>query len=179
MKKLNVSDVVFLAMMAAIFLLACTPFVPFMMNITKLGAQAALTALFYGVFGSIGLYKTKKPGSLVLFGLMTGLFLLFMQPVMFANQVVGAIVAEALSILIFRTYANPKAIATAAGTYALFTIPTTAVMNYFAKGRMVVEQIGDPISFAAIVILTLVLGLLGVKIGEKIVGELRKAGKIE
>lgn len=178
MQKFSVRDIVFLAMMAALFLLGCAPFVPFIMNVTKLGVQAAVTAIIYGVICTIGLRKVPKPGALTIIGLFSGMVLLFMQPVMFVNQVVGGIVAEIIALALFRTYTDRRAVATAAGIYALCTLPTTAVVNWFAKGRTLMTQVGEPLSFVLVVVLSVVLGFVGVWIGQKIADDLQKAGKL-
>lgn len=171
-------EVVLLAILAAVLLLTSAPVAPIVMTVTKLGVQAAAMALMFSAVSAIALRAVPKPGALLIVGLFSGLVLLFMAAVMLFNQVIAAFLAEAVSLLIFRSYRNKKALLTAAGLYPFFTIPTTGLFNFFAKGLSFKEQIGNVPSFLLVLIAALGLGFLGSFIGQKIADALERAGKI-
>lgn len=174
----TLKDVVFLAVITAVTLLACGPLAPLVMTVTKLGAQALAMALPFALFTSIGLRKVKKSGSLVIIGIFSGLVLLLMAPVMFFNQLIASILAEGLALILFQSYEDRRAVLLSAGLFSFFTLPTTAVVNILAKGRTISEQIGHPLIFVLLVLGAVALGLLGAVIGNKISDELAKAGKL-
>ncbi|MGB4610021.1 MAG: MptD family putative ECF transporter S component [Saccharofermentanales bacterium] len=177
-KAFTIKDIVFLAVITAVTLLASGPIAPLVMTVTKLGAQAFAMALSFALFTSIGLRKVKKSGSLTIIGIFSGLVLLLMAPVMFFNQLIASLLSESLALILFKSYENKKAILFSAGLFSFFTIPTTAVVNILAKGRTITEQVGNPITFILFVLGAAALGFLGAFIGNKISNELEKAGKL-
>ncbi|NMA18332.1 MAG: MptD family putative ECF transporter S component [Clostridiaceae bacterium] len=177
-KAFTIRDIVFLAVITAVTLLFSGPFAPLVMTATKLGVQAIAMALPFSLMTSVGLRKVKKPGSLTLIGLFSGLVLLLMAPVMFFNQLIGALLSEGTALLLFKTYDNKKTILFSSGLFSFFTIPLTAIVNILAKGRSIEEQIGNPLTFVLIVAGTIILGFAGAFIGNKIADELEKAGKL-
>jgi hypothetical protein len=177
-KAFTIKDIVFLAVITAVTLLLCGPIAPLVMTTTKLGTQAFAMALPFALITTIGLRKVKKTGSLTIIGIFSGLVLLLMAPVMFFNQLVGSVLSESFALLLFRSYENKKAIIFSAGLFSFFTIPMTAVINILVKGRSILEQIGNPITFILFVLGAIALGFLGAIIGNKIADELEKAGKL-
>ena len=177
-KAFSIRDIVFLAVITAVTLLVSGPFAPIVMTATKLGVHAAAMALPFSLMTSIGLRKVKKPGSLTLIGIFSGLVLLLMAPIMFFNQFIGSFLSEGIALLLFKTYENRKAVLFSSGLFSFFTMPTTAVMNILAKGRSISEQVGNPFTFVLIVLGAILLGFIGAFIGNKIADELEKAGKL-
>lgn len=171
-------DIVFLAVITAVTLLAAGPFAPIVMTVTQIGPQAFAMALPFALVTSIGLRKVKKSGSLVIIGIFSGLVLLLMAPIMFFNQFTGSLFSESFALLLFKNYENRKAVLMSAGLFAFFTLPSTAVVNILAKGKSIAEQIGSPLSFVLFALGAIALGLLGAMIGNKIADELQKAGKL-
>ena len=56
----TVKDIVFLAVITAVTLLAAGPLAPIVMTVTKIGPQAFAMALPFALVTSIGLRKVKK-----------------------------------------------------------------------------------------------------------------------
>ena len=82
----TVKDIVYLAVITAVTLMASGPFAPIVMTATKKRPQAFAMAMPFALVTSIGLRKVKKSGSLLIIGIFSGLVLLLMAPVMFFNQ---------------------------------------------------------------------------------------------
>ena len=70
LQKLQIKDVVFLAIMSAVALATCAV-MPLVISLQPLifGISQLVTALQIGVFFAIGLYKVRKPGSLLIMAL--------------------------------------------------------------------------------------------------------------
>lgn len=69
-QQFPIKDVVFLAIMSAVALATCAV-MPLVISLQPLifGISQLVTALQIGVFFAIGLYKVRKPGSLLLMAL--------------------------------------------------------------------------------------------------------------
>lgn len=102
-QKFQIKDVVFLAIMSAVALATCAV-MPLVISLQPLifGISQLVTALQIGVFFAIGLYKVRKPGSLLLMALMMGLIQLMMSPPMFLSSVLNGVLIELIVLLLFR-----------------------------------------------------------------------------
>lgn len=178
MKKLNLSDIVFIAIITAVFLLLSGIIAPFIMTSSQLGLQGMAMSFTTALFYTIGLRKVPKAGALTLGGIFSGLFLMLMTPVLFFNQFIGAILAEGFALLVKRNFSRKVNISLATASYGFFTIPTTGLINYFVRGKDLAQQIGNPIFFIFLIVLSLVLGYIGAKIGHKLADTLEEAGKL-
>lgn len=105
LQKLQIKDVVFLAIMSAVALATCAV-MPLVISLQPLifGISQLVTALQIGVFFAIGLYKVRKPGSLLIMALMMGLIQLMMSPPMFLSSVLNGVLIELIVLLLFRGY---------------------------------------------------------------------------
>lgn len=104
-QKFQIKDVVFLAIMSAVALATCAV-MPLVISLQLLifGISQLVTALQIGVFFAIGLYKVRKPGSLLLMALMMGLIQLMMSPPMFLSSVLNGVLIELIVLLLFGGY---------------------------------------------------------------------------
>jgi hypothetical protein len=178
LRGFTVKDVVFLAILAAALTITGMITMPLVMTVTLFGVRNAAAAIFYGAFGAIALMKTPKPGALLMLGLFNGAILLMMSPVMFFNNVVGSFFAEAVALLIFRSYDSDKSIVTAAGLFVPFTLPLSILFGMLLNGQTVSELVEQPLLSILFCVAAVVLSFVGAFIGRKIGTELRKAGKI-
>lgn len=105
LQKFQIKDVVFLAIMSAVALATCAV-MPLVISLQPLifGISQLVTALQIGVFFAIGLYKVRKPGSLLIMALMMGLIQLMMSPPMFLSSVLNGVLIELIVLLLFRGY---------------------------------------------------------------------------
>ena len=102
-QKYQIKDVVFLAIMSATALATCAV-MPLVISLQPLifGISQLVTALQIGAFFAIGLYKVRKPGSLLIMALMMGLIQLMMSPPMFFSSVFNGVLIELAVLLLFR-----------------------------------------------------------------------------
>ena len=99
LQKFQIKDVVFLAIMSAVALATCAV-MPLVISLQPLifGISQLVTALQIGVFFAIGLYKVRKPGSLLIMALMMGLIQLMMSPPMFLSSILNGVLIELRAI---------------------------------------------------------------------------------
>ena len=178
LQKFTVKDIVFLAILAAALTITGMLTMPLVMTVTLFGVRNAAAAIFYGIFGVIGLMKVRKPGALFLLGLFNGVVLLMMSPVMFLNNAVGSLLAEAVALLIFRSYQSDRSIITAAGLFIPFTLPLSIVFGMLLNGQSFAQLVERPLVSSLFCAGAVLLSFLGTFIGRKIGKELQKAGKL-
>jgi hypothetical protein len=178
LRGFTVKDIVFLAILAAALTLTGMVTMPLVMTVTLFGVRNAAAAIFYGAFGAFALMKVPKPGALLLLGLFNGAILLMMSPVMFLNNAVGALLAEAVALLIFRGYSTDRSIIVAASLFIPFTLPLSIIFGMLINGQTLSELVARPLLSTLFCIAALVLSLVGALIARRIGRELRKAGRI-
>lgn len=177
-EKFTVKNIVFLAVMAALLFL-CSGIAMPIMAISLFGLRNLVISIFYVFFATITLMKLPKPGALSLLGIFNGAILFMMSPVMFFTTSVSAILSEGITLLIFKSYQNPKSILTATILWMPLALPFTAIFSVLIHG----QTFGQVIQFSPIVIVTcvgtLILSCVGAFLGQKMGIELKKAGKLK
>ncbi|MBQ9251521.1 MAG: hypothetical protein IJ188_02640 [Clostridia bacterium] len=177
-RKFKAKDIIFLAVLAAVTTLFGALAMPVMRS-ELFGIQTLVTCLFYSLFAVIGLRKVGKPGSLTLFGLLTGFPLLFMAPVMFFNNFLGALLAEIIALGIFRSYEKSAAVVTGASLFMILTVPLSLPFSIWLNGSSYDHFIhGQAWQTALICLGVVVLSVAGTLLGLKVAGEMQKAGKL-
>lgn len=180
-QKFKVRDIVFLAIVSAIGLVTCAVMplvIPYLTVI--FGIAQLVTGLQLSLFYAIGLAKVRKPGSLFIMTIFTGLMQLAMSPPMFFTTMITGIVAELLVGLIFRGY--EKNVACWFG--AMIVMPLTLPFNYLynlwfgkkALAAVASRSVGLTIGMTFAVI---AVSALGAWLGMKIFKELQKSGALK
>lgn len=177
-EKLNLKDVAFLAIISVVLLLISGMVMPIVMFTNIFALRQLVSAPLYALFYTIALMKVGKRGALMLMGVFTSVVLLFMSPIMFFNQLLGALLTELFILALYRNYATQKAIVVAAVIYTPITLPLTLLVNNILKGKSLAEQFGEPFWPLVCCVGCFVLGAVGAWLGTKLGNELRKAGKI-
>ncbi len=180
-KKFKISDIVFLAIMAALMLLT-GGIMPLALGIPLFGAIPLCIGFQFSIIPVIALMKVKKIGSLTFMSLLLGGILAFMFWPMFICIASCGLITELLVLLIFRKYSD-KACFSAGVIYTPLTIPFLyLILNTMyhndnpksAINAMLHPELWQVFVISACIILVCALGsLLGIKISK----ELRKAGK--
>lgn len=178
LERFAVKDIVFLAIMAALLFLCSAVAMP-LMTITLFGLRNLATAIFYGLFATIALMKVRKPGAMSLLGFFNAAILIMMSPVMFVTTASSAILAEIVSIALFKTYENNKAVTASACLMMPFSLPFTAVFSVIMNGVSFAEVLNFSWLVCLTCVGTIVLSFLGGFLGRKIGKELKKAGKLK
>lgn len=182
LQKFQIKDVVFLAIMSAVALATCAV-MPLVISLQPLifGISQLVTALQIGVFFAIGLYKVRKPGSLLIMALMMGLIQLMMSPPMFLSSVLNGILIE-LIVLLFRGYERDTAVFVAAMLHTPLSLPFNYLYNRLVKGAdSPLAAVADraPPAAVGMTLAVVAVSALGALIGIKIARELKKSGVLK
>lgn len=181
-QKFQIKDVVFLAIMSAVALATCAV-MPLVISLQPLifGISQLVTALQIGVFFAIGLYKVRKPGSLLIMALMMGLIQLMMSPPMFLSSVLNGVLIE-LIVLLFRGYEKDGAVFVAAMLHTPLSLPFNYLYNRLIKGAdSPLAAVADraPLAAVGMTLAVVAVSALGALIGIKIARELKKSGVLK
>ncbi|MGN0814006.1 MAG: hypothetical protein ACI4MH_02085 [Candidatus Coproplasma sp.] len=184
-KKYKIKDIVFLAIITACTLVTGA-IMPLLVNVPLFGIIQLGLGLQFSLFPVIGMMKVKKPGALLLQSVFISVFLVFMFPPM-VLLIVCALVAEALTLLIFRGYKNDWTCVFAGTLYMPLTIPflymyynlfytvsgsEKAAVSMFIGGGNAGLIIGITVAIVALCFAGSLLGMI-------IARELKKAGKLK
>ena len=184
-QKYMIKDIVFLAIITCCTLVTGA-IMPLLVNVPLFGIIQLGLGIQFSLFPVIGMMKVKKPFALLLQSMFISIFLVCMFPPM-VLLIACALVAELLTLLIFRGYKNDWACVFAGTLYMPLTLPLLymyynvfytvsgeekAAVSMFIGGGNVGLTVG--ISFAVIAVC-----FVGSVIGMVIARELKKAGKLK
>ena len=184
-KKYKIKDIVFLAIITACTLITGSV-MPLLVNVPLFGIVQLGIGLQFSIFPVIGMMKVRKPGALLLQSIFIAMILVFMFPPMVIIVLCG-LIAETLSLLIFRSYKNDWACVLAGTLYMPMTLPLLYLYyNVFytvtggEKGAMRMFIGGGNAGIAVgISIGVLALCFVGAVVGMLIARELKKAGALK
>lgn len=184
-QKYSIRDIVFLAIITACTLVTGA-IMPLLVNVPLFGIIELGLGVQFSLFPVIGMMKVRKPFALLLQSVFISIFLVFMFPPM-VLIIVCAIVAEALTLLIFRGYKNDWACVFAGTLYMPLTIPLLYMyynVFYTVSGeeKQAVSMFiggGDVGVIIGITIAVIAVCFVGSIIGMIIARELKKAGKLK
>ena len=184
-KKYKIKDIVFLAIITACTLITGSV-MPLLVNVPLFGIVQLGIGLQFSIFPVIGMMKVRKPGALLLQSIFIAMILVFMFPPMVMIVLCG-LIAETLSLLIFRGYKNDWACVLAGTLYMPMTLPLLYLYyNVFytvtggEKGAMrMFIGCGNAGIAVGISIGVLALCFVGAVVGMLIARELKKAGALK
>ncbi len=184
-RKFKIKDIVFLAVITAMMLLTGSV-MPLLIHIPVFGIIQLGLGIQFSLFPVVGLMKVRKPGSLLLMSLFSGVLLVFMFPPMFFCLAVCALVSEILVFVIFRGYDKDRACVLAGTLYMPLTLPFLYVYYNFLytwtnqENEAVSQFVGsDPLLAILLSVAVLALCFAGSVLGMFISRELRKAGVLK
>lgn len=179
-KKFKIKDIVFLAIISAIILLT-GGVMPFVAHIPIFGVIQVALGIQFSLFPAIALMKVKKAGSLLFVAVFSGIVLLFMNQIMFFCLILCALLAETISLLIFKSYEKDIACFLASTLYLPFSLPFLYVWYRIVGGENTVADYANEKPFLAIVMSLVVIAIcfLGSFLGIKISRELQKSGVLK
>lgn len=184
-QKYTIRDIVFLAIITACTLVTGA-IMPLLVNVPLFGIIQLGLGIQFSLFPVIGMMKVRKPFALLLQSVFISIFLVFMFPPM-VLIIVCALVAEALTLLIFRSYKNDWACVFAGTLYMPMTIPLLYMYyNVFytvsgeEKAAVSMFLGGDNVGLIiGMIIAIIAVCFVGSLVGMIIARELKKAGKLK
>ncbi|MDE7083403.1 MAG: hypothetical protein K2O89_06860 [Clostridia bacterium] len=184
-RKFKIKDIVFLAIITACTLVTGA-IMPLLVNVPLFGIIELGLGLQFSLFPVIGMMKVRKPFALFFQSVFISVFLVFMFPPM-VMLIACAVVAEGLTLIIFRGYKNDWACVLAGTLYMPLTLPLLylyynvfytvdntekAAVSMFIGGNDIGLMVGISVAVVA-------LCFVGSVIGMVIARELKKAGKLK
>ena len=142
-RKYKIKDIVFLAIMAACMLVTGA-IMPLVGNIPLFGIVQVCLGLQFSIFPVIGMMKVRKTGSLLFMAVCCGVVLVFMNTIMFVCILLCALIAEVLTVLIFRGYKKDGASVFAGIVFFPLTIPFLYI--YYNFLYTVTDETGTAVS---------------------------------
>lgn len=183
--KYKIKDIVFLAVITACTLITGAV-MPLLVNVPLFGIIQLGLGLQFSVFPVIGMMKVRKPGALLLQAIFISVFLVFMFPPM-VFIILCALVAEAVTLLVFHGYENDWSCVLAGTLYMPLTLPLMylyynafytvtgeekAATSMFLGGANSGVVVGISIAVVALCFVGSVVGML-------VSRELKKAGVLK
>ena len=177
--KYKIKDIVFLAVITGAVM-------PLLVNVPLFGIIQLGLGLQFSVFPVIGMMKVRKPGALLLQAIFISVFLVFMFPPM-VFIILCALVAEAVTLLVFHGYENDWSCVLAGTLYMPLTLPLMylyynafytvtgeekAATSMFLGGANPGVVVGISIAVVALCFVGSVVGML-------VSRELKKAGVLK
>lgn len=184
-EKYKIKDIVFLAVITACTLITGAV-MPLLVNVPLFGIIQLGLGLQFSVFPVIGMMKVRKPGALLLQAIFISVFLVFMFPPM-VFIILCALVAEAVTLLVFHGYENDWSCVLAGTLYMPLTLPLMylyynafytvtgeekAATSMFLGGANPGVVVGISIAVVALCFVGSVVGML-------VSRELKKAGVLK
>ncbi len=180
LQKFTVRDIIFLAVVAAAFIVSGMLTIPFVITIGLYGLPHLVTAPVFAFVATIALLKVRKPGSLTIAATLNGLVLFMMSPVMLAMQMSASLAAELIALGLFKTYQDERAVWTAASLFIPLAMPAGVVFNMVIRGGTLATILtGEWWAIAVVFAATIALSVAGALVGRAIGHELQKAGKLK
>ncbi|MDR0425834.1 MAG: hypothetical protein LBH24_01540 [Clostridiales bacterium] len=180
-ERFRVKDVVFISVMAAASMVTAAV-MPLVAAVYIFGLPQIVTGLQFSLFPAIALMKTRKPGALLLFSVITGLIQLAMSPVMGVVSMTCGVALEGLTLLLFRGYKKDRAVFFASALYIPASLPVFYVYYAFIAGEVhayVLNARVNPLPVILICLAVAALCALGAALGIKIARELKKSGVLK
>ena len=183
--KYKIKDIVFLAVITACTLITGAV-MPLLVNVPLFGIIQLGLGLQFSVFPVIGMMKVRKPGALLLQAIFISVFLVFMFPPM-VFIILCALVAEAVTLLVFHGYENDWSCVLAGTLYMPLTLPLM-YLYYNAFYTVTGEEksatsmfLGgaNPGVVVGISIAVVALCFVGSVVGMLVSRELKKAGVLK
>ena len=183
--KYKIKDIVFLAVITACTLITGAV-MPLLVNVPLFGIIQLGLGLQFSVFPVIVMMKARKPGALLLQAIFISVFLVFMFPPM-VFIILCALVAEAVTLLVFHGYENDWSCVLAGTLYMPLTLPLMylyynafytvtgeekAATSMFLGGANPGVVVGISIAVVALCFVGSVVGML-------VSRELKKAGVLK
>ena len=183
--KYKIKDIVFLAVITACTLITGAV-MPLLVNVPLFGIIQLGLGLQFSVFPVIGMMKVRKPGALLLQAIFISVFLVFMFPPM-VFIILCALLAEAVTLLVFHGYENDWSCVLEGTLYMPLTLPLMylyynafytvtgeekAATSMFLGGANPGVVVGISIAVVALCFVGSVVGML-------VSRELKKAGVLK
>ena len=176
-ERIELQDIIFLAIMSGLITLANFFTVPLVIAIPFVGIRMLVAAFPQGLLITVGVLKVRKFGSIFIMAALTGLALLPISWTITGFNLISGAICEIIVFLIFRNYKKDSSVVVGVSLFNPLTIPAAFFLTVWAA-EPIAEYIANPFITCIMGVLCLIVSLIGSLCGLKIGDSLKKAGKL-
>lgn len=176
-QKFSIKDIVYLSIISILSILGSSVMMLVVPLVTQIyGIAQLVTSFQVSILFSIGLFKVKKPGSILYMALFMGAVMVFISWIMFVVFLVAGIITEALGLLIFRTNNSSLSVIVKTTFFMPLTLPLNFLLNLMLAEEVQIKLITKVPWITVVVTLSVVLiSLIASILGALISKEIKKA----
>ncbi|GAB7024096.1 hypothetical protein [Salidesulfovibrio brasiliensis] len=177
-QRFTLRDVVFAAMTSAAIMVVGFITIPLVGHIPIPGIRSMVSAPFSAVFLTIALARIGKAGSMSMVYALNCVVYALISPVIPAFVVSALVLVEGMNFIVFRGYRTPLArLICVSGFYTVMT-PLGTLWGAWILGGQYQRFISSLPMLALSTFIVFALSFSGAYVGERVVDQLRRAGKL-
>ena len=176
-KKFTIKEIVYLSIISIISILGSSVMMLVVPLVTQIyGIAQLVTSFQVSILFSIGLFKVRKPGSILYMALFMGAVMVFMSWIMFVVFLTAGLLVEGLGLLIFRKSESNLSVIVKTTLFMPLTLPLNFLLNLILAEEVQIKLISKVPWITVVVTLAVILiSLLGSFLGVLISKEIKKA----
>ncbi|MGI6782165.1 MAG: hypothetical protein ACOX56_05020 [Acholeplasmataceae bacterium] len=173
-QKFTIKDIVYLSIISILSILGSSVMMLVIPLVTQIyGIAQLVTAFQISILFTIGLYKVRKPGSVLYMSLFMSLILVFMSWIMLVVFTTAGLLVEILGLLIFRKGNSDLSVVIKASLFMPLTLPLNFLINLILAKEIQVELLSKVpwitiVVTLAVILISLIASFLGVVISREI-----------
>lgn len=171
-------DYVFAAVTAAAIHVVGFATISLVAHIPIPGIRSVVSAPFSAFLLTIGLARIGRPLAMLLVMLLASVVYLLISPVIPMFVMTSVVLTEALNLALFRGYATQRSRMTCVSLFYTAMTPVAALFGAFILGGQYARMLSSWTVLAGSTALVFALSLGACWLGEKVVRELKRAGKL-
>ncbi|NMA05489.1 MAG: hypothetical protein GX931_03860 [Acholeplasmataceae bacterium] len=176
-KKFTIKEIVYLSIISIISILGSSVMMLVVPLVTQIyGIAQLVTSFQVSILFSIGLFKVRKPGSILYMALFMGAVMVFMSFIMFVVFLTAGLLVEGLGLLIFRKSESNLSVIVKTTLFMPLTLPLNFLLNLILAEEVQIKLISKVPWITVVVTLAVILiSLLGSFLGVLMSKEIKKA----
>jgi hypothetical protein len=176
-KKFTIKEIVYLSIISIISILGSSVMMLVVPLVTQIyGIAQLVTSFQVSILFSIGLFKVRKPGSILYMALFMGAVMVFMSWIMFVVFLTAGLLVEGLGLLIFRKSESNLSVIVKTTLFMPLTLPLNFLLNLILAEEVQIKLISKVPWITVVVTLAVILiSLLGSFLGVLMSKEIKKA----
>ena len=176
-KKFTIKEIVYLSIISIISILGSSVMMLVVPLVTQIyGIAQLVTSFQVSILFSIGIFKVRKPGSILYMALFMGAVMVFMSWIMFVVFLTAGLLVEGLGLLIFRKSESNLSVIVKTTLFMPLTLPLNFLLNLILAEEVQIKLISKVPWITVVVTLAVILiSLLGSFLGVLISKEIKKA----
>lgn len=173
-QKFTIKDIVYLSIISILSILGSSVMMLVVPLVTQIyGIAQLVTAFQVSILFSIGLFKVRKPGSILYMALFMGAVMVFMSWIMFVVFLVAGILTEVLGLIIFRKNKGNLSIIVKTTLFMPLTLPLNFLLNLIMAEEVQINLISKVpwitiVVTVSVILISLLASFLGVVISKEI-----------